>query len=422
MKKLKIAAIGCGNRVRKYTSLAAKQPDLYKIVAAADPNEARLNHVKNVSNNPGFRSFVSDKKLLAEEKLADVLIIGTQDSYHYEPCKAALLKGYDVLLEKPIAPRVEEIFELQELAETLGRKLQVCYVLRYTPFYRKVKEIVDSGILGEIITANAIEGVIPWHQAHSYVRGNWNRAEKSSPMIVAKCSHDTDIISWLIGKRCLSVSSFGSLKHFRASEAPAGATPRCTDDCPHLETCHYNARKYAGEHRTPWLAQVFDRAEEASEEEIFEWLSTSDFGRCVYHSDNDVVDHQVVAMNFEEGITASLTMTAFDEGRSIELFGTKGTLKGGHFLRVKTGSDIYIDLFDGTEQTHHVETDADDPHMGGDEGIMDALYEEMTGDKSIPVSSYIQSHIMGYAAEQSRQTGQTVHLTDDRESFLKQEK
>ncbi|MEE9368860.1 MAG: Gfo/Idh/MocA family oxidoreductase [Pontiella sp.] len=419
MKRLKLAAIGCGNRARIYTSLASQQPDLYEIVAAADPNEVRLNYVKNVSNNPDFKSFSSDKELLAEELLADVLIIGTQDNYHYEPCKAALLKGYDVLLEKPIAPCVEEILELQELAEQLGRKLQVCYVLRYTPFYRKVKEIVDSGILGEIITVNANEGVLPWHQAHSFVRGNWSQSGKSSPMIVAKCSHDTDIISWLIGKECLSISSFGSLKHFRASEAPEGAPARCTDDCPHLETCHYNARKYAGEHRTPWLAQVFDRAVEASDEEIIEWLRESDFGRCVYHSDNDVVDHQVVSMNFEGDVTANLTMTAFEVGRSIELFGTKGYLKGGYFMRVKTGNDIHVQLFDGNEQQHSVDVDEEDHHMGGDDGIMNALYEEMAGDKSVPVSSYIQSHIMGYAAEKSRLTGQVVHLEEYRESFRK---
>lgn len=417
MKKLKIAAIGCGNRVRIYTSLAAKRPDRYEIVAAADPNETRLNFVKDVSNNPGFKSFSSDKELLAEAKLADVLIIGTQDPYHYEPCKAALRKGYDVLLEKPIAPRVEEILELQALAETLGRKLQVCYVLRYTPFYRKVKAIVDSGILGDIITVNAIEGVLPWHQAHSFVRGHWNRAKESSPMIVAKCSHDTDIISWLIDKDCLAVSSFGSLKHFRASEAPAGATPRCTDACPHLDTCHYNARKYAGEHRSPWLAQVFDGAETASEAAILDWLQTSDYGRCVYHCDNDVVDHQVVSMNFEGEITASLTMTAFDEGRSIEIFGTKGTLKGGHFLRVQTGDDIHVRLFEGPEKRHRLDVDENDHHMGGDEGLMEALYEEMSGDHSVPVASYIQSHIIGYAAEKSRISGQTVHLADYRQSF-----
>jgi predicted dehydrogenase len=398
-------------------ALAAQRPDLYEIVAAADPNKVRLDAVKNLSKHPGFNGFSNDRELLAEDKLADVIIIGTQDQHHYEPCKAALLKGYDVLLEKPIAPRVEEIFELQALAETLGRKLQVCYVLRYTPFYRKVREIVDSGVLGEIVTVNACEGVLPWHQAHSFVRGNWNRSAESSPMIVAKCSHDTDIISWLIGKECLSVSSFGSLKHFRPSDAPEGATPRCTDNCPHLDSCHYNARKYAGEHRIPWLAQVFDQAETASDQAILEWLRTSDYGRCVYYCDNDVVDHQVVAMNFEGGITANLTMTAFDEGRSIELCGTKGMLKGGHFLRVKTGSDIHVQLFDGSEQTHRCETDTGDHHMGGDAGIIDALYQEMTGDPSVPVASYIQSHIIGYAAEKSRLTGQTVHLADYRKSF-----
>ncbi|OVE76553.1 hypothetical protein BVX97_00810, partial [bacterium E08(2017)] len=183
-----------------------------------------------------------------------------------------------------------------------------------------------------------------------------------------------------------------------------------TDDCPHLKTCLYNARKYADEHRTPWLAQVFDRAEEASDEEILEWLSKSDFGRCVYYSDNDVVDHQVVAMNFEGDVTANLTMTAFDEGRSIEIFGTKGYLRGSHFLRVKTGDDIHVHLFDGGEERYRVDVDEDDHHMGGDGGIVDALYDEMAGDKSVPVSSYIQSHIMGYAAEKSRLTGQTVNL------------
>lgn len=419
MKKLSLSAIGCGNRSRIYLTLAAEMSDRYEIVAAADPNENSINQVKSIANNPNFQAFYDDKAILAVDQLSDVMIIGTQDNYHYEPCKAALLKGYDVLLEKPISPSMQEILELQQLAEKLGRKLQVCYVLRYTPFYRKVKEIVSSGILGDIISINASEGVEPWHQAHSFVRGNWNQASKSSPMILAKCSHDTDIISWLLEKRCLSVSSYGSLEHFRSDKAPNGATARCTDGCPHLDTCYYNAYQYAGKHRFPWLAQVHDNPIDVRDEDVFEWLKTSDYGRCVYFSDNDVVDHQIVAMQFEDGVTANLTMTAFEYGRSIEIFGTKGILKGGQFLKQVSGSDIQVQTFDGEIEKHVIDVDSDDYHMGGDEGLMKALYDEMAGDQNAPVSSYIQSHVISYSAEYSRVTKQRVELADFKHKFMR---
>jgi predicted dehydrogenase len=418
MKKLTLAAIGCGNRTRTYMALASEMMDRYEIVAAADPNSVRLNYIKGISNNPGFQSFSSASALLEKDKLADVLIIGTQDNYHYEPCKAALLKGYDILLEKPIAPSVSEILHLQDLAEGLGRKLQVCYVLRYTPFYRKIKEILESKVIGEIISINANEGVLPWHQAHSFVRGNWSRAGDSSPMIVAKCCHDTDVISWLLGKACKSVSSYGSLRYFCSDKAPEGATGRCTDGgCPYLDSCHYNACKYAGEHRKPWLAQVFDRAEEASDEEVIDWLKKSNYGRCVYYCDNDVVDHQVVSMNFEDDTTANLTMTAFEIGRQIEIFGTKGFVKGGHFIKQISGSDIFVQTFDGNKQSYQIDIDENDHHMGGDAGIMNALYEEMNGIKTVPVSSFIQSHIMAYAAEESRLSGKNITLDEFKENI-----
>lgn len=417
MKKLSLSAIGCGNRTRLYLSLAAEMNDRYEIVAAADPNLNSLNQVKDLSNNPNFQAFHDDQELLAMDKLADVMIIGTQDNYHYEPCKAALLKGYDVLLEKPISPSMEEILELQNLAEKLGRKLKVCYVLRYTPFYRKVKEIIDSGVLGEIISMNATEGVDPWHQAHSFVRGNWSHSEQSTPMILAKCSHDTDIIGWLLGKRCLSVSSYGSLEHFRSEKAPAGATKRCTDGCPHLETCHYNAYQYVGKHRDGWLRLVYDHSAEATDQAIVDWLKVSDYGRCVYFSDNDVVDHQIVSMEFEDSVTASLTMTAFEYGRTIEIFGTKGILKGGQFIKQVSGSDIHVQTFAGEKQQHVIGVDSKDCHMGGDAGLMESLYNEMIGDENVPVSSYIQSHVISFSAEYSRVTKQRVEIADFERKF-----
>jgi predicted dehydrogenase len=412
MKRLTLSAIGCGNRVRIYMGLAAKMEEKYNIVAAADPDSRNLQVVKDLSNNPDFKSFDSDKEFLAAERLSDVVIIGTQDNYHYEPCKAALIKGYDVLLEKPISPDMSEVLELQQLAEKLGRKMQVCYVLRYTPFYRQVKEVVESGILGDIISVNASEGVEPWHQAHSYVRGNWRRSDQSSPMIVAKCTHDMDILGWIIDEKCLSVSSYGSLEHFRSENAPAGAPKRCTDGCPHRESCHYDAHQYAGDHRTPWLAQVHPNPIDSSDEEVIGWLKKSPYGRCVYHCDNNVVDHQVVSMEFEAGITANLTMTAFEYGRSIEIFGTKGILKGGRFIKNISGKDIHVNTYSGEHKSYVIDLPEDDLHMGGDDGIIDALFDEMSGERSVPVSSYIQSHIMAYAAEESRIGGMKVKLND----------
>ena len=410
MNQLTLSMVGCGNRCTVYSKLAAGMKDKYLLVAAADPNPVRVNRIKELSGNPDFKAFSSDKELFECERLSDVVIIGTQDQYHYEPCVRALEKGYDVLLEKPIAPSVKEIIELRTLAEKLGRKLQVCYVLRYTPFYKKVKELVDANILGEIVSINANEGVLPWHQAHSFVRGKWKKADTSTPMIVAKCCHDTDIIAWLTGKQCRSVSSYGALTYFIEKNAPEGAPERCTDGCPHADSCYYNALRYTSDMREPWLEVVYDNYKDATAEEIVEWLKSSDYGRCVFRCDNDVVDHQTVAMEFEDDITANLTMTAFETGRYIEIFGTEGVLKGGYFTKKTTGKDIIVHRWDGQHKEYTVTEDTtEDHHMGGDSGIMEALHDEMTG-KGNPVSSYIQSHIMAYAAEESRISDKKIEI------------
>jgi predicted dehydrogenase len=229
-------------------------------------------------------------------------------------------------------------------------------------------------------------------------------------MIVAKCCHDTDIIAWLIGKQCRSVSSYGALTYFIEKNAPEGAPERCTDGCPHADSCYYNALRYTSDMREPWLEVVYDNYKDATAEEIVEWLKSSDYGRCVFRCDNDVVDHQTVAMEFEDDITANLTMTAFETGRYIEIFGTEGVLKGGYFTKKTTGKDIIVHRWDGQHKEYTVTEDTtEDHHMGGDSGIMEALHDEMTG-KGNPVSSYIQSHIMAYAAEESRISDKKIEI------------
>jgi predicted dehydrogenase len=362
--------------------------------------------------------FASDQEILAHPKLADTMIIATQDAYHKDPCLRAMEKGYDILLEKPIAATWPDVVELCDSAKRLGRKVLVCHVLRYTPFYSAVKKIIESGELGEIVSVNAREGVGAWHQAHSYVRGHWAVTSRCSPMIVAKSCHDLDILCWLIGRNCESISSYGSLSYFKAENCPAGAPLRCTDGCPHDRTCMYNARHYSGPQRK-WLELVMDNAANATDEDIELWLRESPWGRCVYQCENTAVDHQVVSMLFSGGVTSTFTMTAFDEGRSIEIFGTKARLLGGSAYKTTGGSDIAV-IDNATESVRKIDIEYEEggysSHGGGDVGLMKALYEEMMQPDPSTMRSSIQvsmmSHAMGFAAEESRVTGRVVNLQE----------
>ena len=413
---LKLACIGCGARAQTYTALAARQPERFQIVAGADPVPARVGKIRQLSGRPDFRGFASAGALLDAGKLADVVLIATQDNDHYEPCCRALELGYNVLLEKPIATNAAQVLDIERRARKAGRRVMVCFVLRFAAFYRKVKEIMDSGALGDIISIQAGEGVGPWHQAHSFVRGHWSVVGKSSPMIISKCCHDMDIVHWLAGRRCQRVASFGSLEYFRAGRAPAGAPARCTDGCPAAETCPYNALRYTSDKREVWLPMIFDRAQEASVEEITAWLRTSPWGRCVYHCNNDAVDRQVLAMEFEGGMTGTFTMTAFENGRHIEVYGTRGVLKGGETYRNHFGAHLVVLPHEGgmTRHTVRSEDGGYESHAGGDAGLVNALYDEMTRPPDAPlaagIDSTVHSHIIGFAAEEARRTGQTMSI------------
>ena len=232
MDRLRIAGVGCGSRTNTYMRLASAMPDRYDIVGAADPIGWKVARIARLSGRADFRSFADARQLLSVDRFADVLVIGTQDSYHVEPCVAAMAKGYDVLLEKPIATTIGDVLELEAVARQLGRRVLVCHVLRYTPFYQRVKRIIDAGQLGRVVTVQASEGVEPFHQAHSFVRGHWGVTATSTPMIVAKSCHDLDILAWLVGRPATAVGSFGRVSHFTRANLPDGAPPRCLDGCP----------------------------------------------------------------------------------------------------------------------------------------------------------------------------------------------
>ena len=388
--------------------IAGTMPDRYRCVAGADLVPERVEAMRRIAGHADFRGFGSAEALLAEPKLADVMVVSTQDEHHFAPAKRALELGYHVLLEKPAAQNIGEVREVAEVARQHDRAVVLCFVLRHTRFYKRVHALVESGVLGEIITLRASEGVEPFHQAHSFVRGHWGRSDKSTPMIVAKCCHDTDLMAWLVGAKCRTVSSFGALRHFTAANAPEGATPRCTDGCPHLGSCAYDVHRYLTD-KARWLDMVYpDPERERGNDEVLEWFKTSPWGRCVYHCDNDVVDHQVVNMEFENGVTAALTMTAFDNGRHIEICGTKASLRGGDVTKSLHGCDLVI-RHHHSDEIERISLE-DDPenagyqgHGGGDYGLINAL-DQMLSDPA-GIDSGVEGHLIAYCAEESRLRG-----------------
>ena len=245
MKKVTAVVAGAGLRgMEAYAVYALEHPEELEIVAVAEPNPARREKFAADHHLPPERVFTTWEDLLAQPRLADAALICTQDRMHYAPVLAALDKGYHVLCEKPMSPNKQEILAMGQAAEKAGRILSICHVLRYSPFFRQLKKLLDAGTIGQLVSIQAMEGVGYYHAAHSFVRGNWRNSQETSPMILQKCCHDMDILLWLVGKDCRSVSSYGSLNYFNRAHQPAGAPDRCSDGCPHAETCPYNAQRF----------------------------------------------------------------------------------------------------------------------------------------------------------------------------------
>lgn len=410
--KMKIAIIGCGARGKDaYANVVKKYKDSMEIVAAVDCDTDKLKEMQQEYGIPAECCYTDTDDFLSMDKVADVAFICTMDKMHYHQAIKAMEQGYHLLLEKPISPYLKECVEIEKAAQKYQRHVVVCHVLRYTPFYRKIKELMNSGVVGDPVSVQAIEAVSYWHQAHSFVRGNWRNSEETSPMILQKCCHDFDILFWLLGKKCKKVSSFGDLRLFKEENAPEGAPARCLDGCPHSEMCPYYApRYYVAQLRggnAGWPMNVLNS--HPTEENIMEELKTGPYGRCVYHCDNNVVDHQVVNMLMEDGSTIDFTMCAFtkDSYRKLRIMGTLGEIEGD-----MEKNEIIVKPFVGEKTCIDVNQLADDfsGHGGGEIQMIQDLYDlVMSGiSDKIGLSSVEQSmisHYAAFAAEESRVRG-----------------
>ncbi|MEX1276861.1 MAG: Gfo/Idh/MocA family oxidoreductase [Bacteroidota bacterium] len=409
-KPVTCIVLGAGSRGNTYAAYSLQYPERMKIVGVAEPIETRRRTFAQKYNIDPNHVYTTWEHATGAQKFADAIIISTPDQLHHGPAMEGIAKGYDILLEKPISTTWRECREIRDLNRRHNRIIAVCHVLRYTPFYLKMKQIVDSGVLGELVTMEHLEPVGYWHQAHSFVRGNWRNVETSCPMILAKSCHDMDIIRWLVDQPCKTVSSFGSLKHFKSENAPAGSTDRCVD-CPVEADCPYSAKKlYLNMKNHGWPVSVI--TEDTSYEGRMKALREGPYGRCVYRCDNNVVDHQVVGMEFGKDITASFTMSAFTIGsRRTRIMGTMGEL---------TGDSRTINLVNfRNEKKETIDTQAaameiTSGHGGGDYGLLYAfLVAVQTQDRSMIRSSLevsVESHLMAFEAERSRLENRTVTL------------
>lgn len=399
LKPVRVILIGAGHRGTIYTDYALKNPDEMKVVGVADSNETRRNVFSKKHKISNEFVFDQWEDVFKREKFADGVIIATPDNLHTKPCIAALEKGYDVLLEKPIAPTELECRLILSKAIETNRIVGVCHVLRYSPYFRELKEVLDAGLIGNIISVQHMEPIEQVHMSHSYVRGNWRNSKTATPIILAKSSHDTDIIRWLVNSHVHDVHCFGNLNWFTNANAPEGSTERCTDGCKVEDACPYSALQIYL--RDKQRLYVFDLPKEKSnwDNVILEKLKTTDYGRCVYRMDNDQPDHLTVNMLFRNGVTAAFSMEAHVsyEGRRTRIMGSKGDIAGNMETFVMT------DFKTRKQTAWEMKTD---PHGGGDHYLVkdwvQAVYQQ---DKSLLSSSIdvsIESHLMAFAAEKSR--------------------
>ena len=424
MAPVSLIVVGAGQRGTGYARWARRHPDRASVVAVAEPSPVRRSRLAAEHGIASGNTAADWQDLAARGRLADAVLICTQDRMHADPAEAFAALGYHILLEKPMAPDEAGCRRIVAAVEKAGVMLAVGHVMRYTPYTRAVKQIADSGQLGDIMSVQHLEPVGFWHQAHSYVRGNWRRSDLATSMLMAKSCHDLDWLQYILGRAPLRVSSFGSLTHFTAANRPPGAADQCVacsvePDCPYSAPRLYRGLLDRGARGWP-LSVVID---DFSPEALDEALVTGPYGRCVYACDNDVVDHQVVALELPGATTGTITtgtftMTAFTEAghRRTRLFGTRAELAGdGETIRV-------YDFLTRAERTVTPAAaggmSAAGGHGGGDAGLMDAFTAAVdTGDRALISSGpreSLASHLAVFAAERARLNGTVENIDPER--------
>ena len=397
--RVTFSVVGLGGRASAYlNALQEFYPNEHQVVAVADPDPVKQARARDEYGLQDNQIFDTDLALMEESRLSDVAIIATQDKLHLRDIRGLLAKGYDLILEKPVATTLEELQEIAAISESFPEQMvAVCHVLRHTRFFGEIKKILDSGCFGPVVSVQHNENIGYYHFAHSYVRGSWNNEETSGPLTLTKSCHDMDILLYLLGDtHCRSISSFGGLSVFnREHYNPETMAPMCVD-CPQNATCAYSATRLYSSGKIKSV--VFDLS---SVDKVRENLGNSPYGKCVYHCDNNVVDHQSTAIEFDNGVTATFNLSAFSAkvNRSLKIMCQFGEIRAIEKPYLIETTDFR------TDETTVLELDIHDRgHGGGDKAFVKDFMESYL--HGAPFNSTleqaIESHVMALLAEESR--------------------
>lgn len=401
--------IGAGQRGHHvYGRWAKEHPGRLRFVAVSDPSPERRDRFADAHGLGAAAIWEDALELLSQPRLAEAAFVASPDRHHEPHTIAALDAGYQVLAEKPMADTLEGCRRVVEAVESTRGTLHIGHVLRFTPFFQTLHHVISSGRIGEVVTVEHRENLAAYHMAHSFVRGNWGRREHAPPMIVAKCTHDFDILHWNLGSRVKTISSVGNLFEFHPERAPAGATERCTDPCPATD-CPYDARRiYLNPAWTGWPVHVI--TDDLSQEGRLAALRTGPYGICAYRAGSNVVDHQVVVMELESGASATLIMQGHsnEEHRTMRYDGTRATLRG------QFGRTQEITIYDHSsgQITEVPIPKAGSGHGGGDDGIIERFLEGVeTGiEPATSAAESMASHYLAFMAEEARVQRRVISL------------
>ena len=406
---INVAVIAAGVRGSHLARQVAACPATARIVAVAEPDDDRRRRFAQAYGLAECAQFASWEALCDSAVPFDAAIVATLDNQHAAPVLACLRRGCHVLVEKPLADTLEGCLLIEEAQQRAGRVVSVCHTLRYMEAFRRIKGIVSDGALGDLIHIDHMEAIGNLRFTHNYVRGRWAKAANNTFLLLHKCCHDVDFVAWLVDAPCGRVSSFGSLGHFSPSHAPEGSGTRCLDDCRISDTCPYSAlRLYVDGDLT---GRIEDLGAAPSREARLHAVKSGPFGACVWRAGNDVVDHQVVSMEFAGGTTATCTLSGFaaTQGRRTRVQGTRGEL----LFDEASGMITVWNFTEAEPKSIRVERPAS-YHPEDLEIVSDWLSAIHDSSRNVAVDAReaLKTHAIVFAAEQSRREGRTVVLPE----------
>jgi predicted dehydrogenase len=409
LEQVTVALIGAGDRgFYCYAPYIKANPWKVKLVAVAEIDDAKRNACGDAFDIPEHMRFKDMFELLAQPRLADALLICTSDKLHYSPAIKAMEKGYHIMMEKPMSTTLRECVMLDKAARDYDRMFILCYVLRYTEFFTTIRNIIDSGAIGDVNSIVHMENIPLIDQVHAFTRGIFRNTNIACPILLSHCCHDLDLISWFTGAKCKKVASFGGLTYFCEKNAPKDAPIRCLDGCPHAYTCPYYAPNYYLTEDIGWPTSTI--CTDMSIEGRLNALYEGPYGKCVYHCDNNVCDNQTVIMEFENGVTASFSLEPFASAnaRTLKIMGTKGEIRAN----LDVNSIEITDILLGQKKQYKLRP-SKYKYGGGDHAIMEYFIDMVERGQSrgcTAMASSLESHIIAFAAEESRIKGIVVDV------------